>query len=314
MKQNIVQLHEEFMQEQEFSSRLSPETLRGYQHTFDLLIKIIPTITLEMLSEKTMTEFFKRLETRERIVGRGIKKKGIKKSTVGTYWSKLNKFFRWLEIKGKIKENPFRNMACPNVRYEEIQYLKKEQIERILTAMTFQITWKNIFIQKRNIAMFCILLCCGLRKGELLGLKLLDIDLQRKTLTVRAETSKSKTTRTIPLNTTALIKLEDYINELGEREYSSPFLFVSNNKNEKLTGYGFIHLIKTLNRKSGIKFHAHQLRHTFAVNMLNMGCDLAKLKQLMGHRDIRMTALYLRCLPTNAMRQDIEALTLDNLV
>ena len=205
-------------------------------------------------------------------------------------------------------------MSCPNVRYEEIQYLKKEKIEKILTAMEFQMPWKNLFIKKRNVAMFCVLLYCGLRKGELLGLKLLDIDLQRKTLTVRAETSKSRLTRTIPLNTIVLSKLEDYLNELKNKNYSNLYLFVSNNEDKELTSHGFIHLIDKLNIESEVKFHAHQLRHTFAVNMLHLGCDLAKLKQLMGHRDIRMTALYLRCLPTNVMRQDIEALTLDNLV
>ena len=314
MKQNIIQLHEEFMQGQKFSVRLSSETLRGYQHTFDLLIKMMPTITLEMLSEKTMTEFFKRLELRERTVGRGIIKKGIRKSTIATYRSKLNKFFQWLEIKGKIKENPFSNMEYPNVRYEDRKYLKKEAVEKILTAIEFRILWKNLFIQKRNAAMFNVLLCCGLRKGELLGLKILDVDLQRKILTVRAETSKSKIDRAVPLNTMVLRKLEDYISELKKKNYSSPYFFVSENKDEKFTDHGFKHLIEKLNKKSGVKFHTHQLRHTFAINILNGGCDLAKLQQLLGHKDIRMTAVYLRCIPTDAMREDVEMLTPDNLI
>ncbi len=314
MKQDISQLHKEFMQEQEFSAKLSSETLRGYQSAFDLLVKIMPTITLEIISEKTMTEFFKRLEVRERKVGRGIIKKGVKKSTIATYRSKLNKFFQWLEIKGKIKKNPFSNMEYPNVRYEDKKYLKKEEIEKILTAMEFRIPWKNLFVQKRNIAMFCVLLCCGLRKGELLGLKILDIDLQRKILTVRAETSKSKINRCIPLNTMALKKLEDYLNELRKKNYQSPYLFVSENSDTEFTDHGFKHLIEKLNKETMVKFHTHQLRHTFAINMLNGGCDLAKLQQLLGHKDIRMTAVYLRCIPTSAMREDVEAITLDNLI
>jgi site-specific recombinase XerD len=274
MKQNIIQLHKEFMQEQEFSAKLSPETLRGYQHTFDLLIKIMPTITTGVISEKTMTEFFKRLEKRERTVGRGIIKKGIRKSTVATYRSKLNKFFQWLKLKGKIKENPFDFMEYPDVRYEDKKWLKKEEVEKIMIAIEMKIPWKNLFIQKRNTAMFCVLLCCGLRKGELLGLKILDIDLQRKILTVRAETSKSRIDRTIPLNSLVLRKLEDYISELKKKEYSSPYFFVSGNEDKKFTDHGFKHLIEKLNKKSGVEFHAHKLRHTFAINMLNSGCDL----------------------------------------
>ena len=314
MKQDLTQLHKEFMQEQEFSAKLSSETLRGYQSAFDLLVKIIPTITLKIISEKTMTEFFKRLENRERIVGKGIVKKGIKKSTVATYRSKLHKFFEWLKRKGKIEKNPFSNMEYPNVRYEDIKYLKKEEIEKIMIAIEMKIKWKNLFIQKRNSAMFNILLCCGLRKGELLGLKILDIDLQRRTLTVRAETSKSRIDRTIPLNSLALRKLEDYIDELKKKDYSSPYLFVSENKDERFTGHGFKHLVDKLNKEAEVKFHAHQLRHTFAINMLNGGCDLAKLQQLLGHKDIRMTTVYLKCIPTSAMREDVEMLTLDNLI
>jgi integrase/recombinase XerD len=58
----------------------------------------------------------------------------------------------------------------------------------------------------------------------------------------------------------------------------------------------------------------HRFRHTFAVNFLNRGGDIAKLKQLLGHRDIRMTSAYLRCLPTSAMRTDVESITLESLL
>ena len=314
MKKNLKQLHAEFIEEQRYSAKLSPETLRGYQSAFDLLQKIIPTIDPETISEKTMTEFFKQLETRERMVGRGKIKKGVRKSTIATYRSKLNTFFEWLKRRGIIKKNPFNNMEYPDVRYEDIKFLKKEEVEKIITAITMNIKWANHLVQKRNMAIFCILLCCGLRKGELLGLKTYDIDLERKIITVRAETSKSKIERTIPLNSLAIRNLEDYVNERKKRNYSTSHFLVSNNRDDGFTSHGFKHLINLLNEKSGVNFHAHQLRHTFAINMLNQGCDIAKLKQLMGHRDIRMTAVYLRCLPTSAMRQDVELLTLDNLI
>jgi integrase len=75
-----------------------------------------------------------------------------------------------------------------------------------------------------------------------------------------------------------------------------------------------LHLVKQVRRLSGVAFHLHQFRHTFAVNFLNRGGDVAKLKQLLGHRDIRMTSVYLRCLPTAAMRGDVENITLDTLL
>ncbi len=313
MKKELLQLFAEFIKEKEFSAKLSPETLRGYRMAFVLLLKIMPTITKEMLSPKTMTEFFVQLEKRERTVGQGIKKRGIKKSTIATYRSKLHKFFSWLKVKGCIKENPFNAMNYPNVRYEDKKFLKKEDIEKILTAIDMKITWRNPLVQKRNMAIICILFCCGLRKSELLGLKTHDIDLGRKMLTVRAETSKSRIDRVVPLNSLALNKLVDYINERKKQNYSTAFFFVSNNKDDKLSKDGFKHLIDFLKKESGVDFHAHRLRHTFAVTLVKTRTDISKIQQLMGHKDIRMTATYLRCIPSDAMRGDVESITIDNL-
>ena len=313
MKQDLQQLFAEFIQEEEFSAKLSPETLHGYRMAFGLLLKIMPTITTEMLSPKTMTEFFFRLETRERTVGRGIVKKGVKRSTIATYRSKLHKFFGWLKMKKHIKENPFDSMNYPNVSYEDKKFLKKEQIETILTAIDIKIKWINPLVQKRNMAIIYTLFCCGLRKSELLGLKTYDIDLGRRILTVRAETSKSRIDRVVPLNTLALNKLVDYVEERKKQSYSTPYLFVSNNKDDRLTKDGFKHLIVFLKKESGVNFHAHQLRHTFAVTLVKNRTDISKVQQLMGHKDIRMTATYLRCLPSDVMRGDIEMITIDNL-
>ncbi|KCZ71300.1 site-specific recombinase XerD [Candidatus Methanoperedens nitroreducens] len=313
MKKELPQLFAEFIKEEEFSAKLSSETLRGYRSSFDLLLKIMPTIALETISPKTMTEFFTRLEKRERTVGQGIKKRGVRKSTVATYRSKLNKFFEWLKNNRLLGENPFKKMQYPSVSYEDKKFLKKEDIEAILTTIDMKINWRNSLIQKRNMAMICILFCCGLRKSELLGLKVYDIDLERKILTVRAEISKSRIDRSIPLNSLAVRKLEDYINERKKRGYSTSYFFVSNNHDDRFTKDGFKHLIDFLKRESGINFHAHQLRHTFAITLISNNSDISKLKQLMGHKDIRMTASYLRYIPTSAMRGDVESITVDNL-
>ncbi len=313
MKKELLQLFAEFIKEEEFSAKLSSETLRGYRSSFDLLLKIMPTATLGTISPKTMTEFFTRLEKRERIVGKNIRKKGIKKSTIATYRSKLNKFFEWLKNNRLLKENPFTKMQYPSVSYEDKKFLKKEDVEAILTAIDLKIDWRNPLVQKRNAAIICTLLCCGLRKSELLGLKVYDIDLGRKILTVRAEVSKSKIDRTIPLNSLVIRKLEDYIYERKKEGYSTSYFFVSNNRDDKFTKDGFKHLIDFLKRESGVNFHAHQFRHTFAITLISNNSDISKLKQLMGHKDIRMTASYLRYIPTNAMRGDVESITIDNL-
>ncbi len=310
----LSQLHQEFVNECRYSAKLSEETLRGYISSFALLQKMLPAISAETIDSRTMTEFFRKLETRKRIVGRGIEKRGIRKSTVATYRGKLNSFFEWLRIKGHLAENPFRNMAYPGVHYEDRKYLKKEDVERIFTSIAFDIDWKDDFIRKRNVALFSVLLHCGLRKGELVGLKLYDIDLDRRQLTVRAETSKSKRQRIVPMNSKVIVAINDYLAVRKKRRMQTTSLLVSGNGDRGLTKDGLIHLVKKVRDCSKVAFHVHQFRHTFAVNLLNNGCDTAKVKQLLGHTDIRMTMTYLRCLPTKAMRADVESLSLDSLL
>lgn len=106
--------------------------------------------------------------------------------------------------------------------YEEPQYLHKEQIERIITAIDFKIPWPNLFLQKRNMAIITTLLFGGLRKSELLNLKVYDIDLERSEMKINASTSKSKQHKTLPLNSLVRRKLEDYLAERKKKGMSAP--------------------------------------------------------------------------------------------
>lgn len=314
MKDKLEDLFAEYINECQCSLGLSTETIRGYRNSFRLLKQEVPTIKLETISRSTMIAFFSALQNRERKVGRGDIRKGVKISTVATHRSKLNSFFDWLVEIGKINENPFKKMKYPKVNYDDRRWMKSEEVEKVFTALSYNIDWQSNFVKKRNIAVFSVLLMTGLRKGELLGLKLLDIDFERNFLRVDALTSKSKKERVIPINAKLLLVLKDYLSERKKMKYSSPYLFVSSTSDGKLTDAGLKHLIQKVRKETGFNCHAHRFRHTFAVNMLRNGCHIAKLQQLMGHTDIKMTVKYLRRLPTDMMRADIELLTLDNLL
>jgi integrase/recombinase XerD len=311
MIKDIDKLFQEFIFECEFSQKLRPETLRGYKETYKTFKKLVPTITLESLNSYLLTQFFRLLNERKRIVGRGTIKTGVRKSTIATYRNKLNGFFTWLENKNLITENPFKHMAYPTHTYEDRKFLKKSDIEKIFTAINLSQT-KNLLILKRNVLLFYVLLFCGLRREELNLLQIRDIDFERKILTVRAENSKSQMTRKLPLHTEVLLRLKDYLAE--RRKYTTQYLFVSNNHDEKLSYAGLKHLVARLNVLSGIKFHLHQFRHTFAINFLKQSNNLFKLKELLGHKDIRMTQVYLRCMPTDEMRGDVESMSIDKLI
>jgi integrase len=308
---DIQQLFEVFILENEFSRKLRPETIRGYREVFSLFVKLLPDVQLNELNAVAIVSFFKVLQERKRLVGKGLVKVGIKKSTVVTYRNKLNAFFNWLERNGHISKNPFKDLKYPSVSYNDKQFLKREQIEKIFTAIYLHHN-SNLLILKRNIALFNILLFCGLRREEILLLQVRDIDIDRKTLTIRADTSKSGITRYVPLSSTVIVAIKDYL--LQRQQYSSASFLVSSNADRSFSYDGLKHLVVKLNKLSGVRFHLHQFRHTFAINFLKQTNNLFKLKELLGHKDIRMTAVYLRHLPLDEMRDDIEKMNIDRLI
>jgi integrase/recombinase XerD len=308
----LTWLHEEFLTEQRFAACLSPVTLRGYKQSFSLLTSIMPALTVEQLTPAAMTAFFRRLDTRQRTAGQRTTV-GVKPSTVATYRSKLNGFFTWLKGRGHIPANPFEAMPYPRVAYEDKKYLGRGEVERVFAALIVPAASRRRFLRKRNLTLFALLLYAGLRKGELLGLRACDVDLDRLELTVQAETSKSRSRRVVPINSRLASALEDYLEERQKYRHQSERLLTSLS-GRPLTADGLKHLVERVKRLSGVRFHVHQFRHTFAVNLLNQGSDIAKVKQLLGHRDIRMTSAYLRALPTRAMRMDVENVALDTLL
>src|SRR5258706_2601812 len=115
--------------------------------------------------------------------------------------------------KGHIAANPFEGMPYPRVECEDKKYLDRMAVERIFSTWVLGGNWRTRFLRKRNIALFSTLLYTGIRKGELLGLRVLDLDLDRLELTVRAETSKSRFRRVVPINSKLCLALEDYLEE-----------------------------------------------------------------------------------------------------
>lgn len=314
MKKSLDELFSEFLRELRFSQKLSAETLRGYEAGFRLFRTLLPTTTVDTLTKSALMAFFEKLDTRQRIVGRGELKSGVKRSTVATYRSKLNAFIKWMKRNGYIKENPFTEIEYPSVRYDDKAFLTGDETTKIFSALTMNDKeWSSPFIRRRNYAMFIVLLNCGLRKAELLGLKVLDINFERKEVRVDGETSKSKRQRIVPMNSEAFTVLRDYVQVRKSIAPTTDYLFPCDNGTTGLKHSGFKHLISKVRQLSGVNFHAHQFRHTFAVNLLNRQVDIAKLRQLLGHRDIRMTAAYVRCLPTDSLRADVELICSNNI-
>jgi site-specific recombinase XerD len=160
--------------------------------------------------------------------------------------------------------------------------LSKQEIKRLLIT-------PRLLKHRLVIAM---LYGCGLRRFELLNIKLQDVDFDRKMLHIRE--GKGRKDRYVPIGEHLSRGLKTYI------EAERPYIWVFNGKDntgqlQRFSETGVQWIIKEAAKASGIKKHvtSHVLRHTYATHLLEMGMDIMTLKELLGHSDIHTTMIYL---------------------
>jgi site-specific recombinase XerD len=308
-KNNLQQLFEEYINECRYSRGLRTQTVVGYKAVFSHFSAMMPEVTeVRSLTVEMLNEFFKRIKTRERIVGKNTLKVGLEDSTVKTYGNKLNAFFVWSIRRKLITENPLSHIKLRHPEYKDKRALETGEVHKIFTAVTLHS--KTPLILRRDTAMVALLFFCGLRLGEFISLQVIDIDMEKQILSVRAETSKSKKTRYVPIHPTALLHLREYIKERNKSGYKTEKLLVSSNSDKGLSRHGLKHWVKRHSKLSGVKFHLHRFRHAFACNLARNNANIIKIQKLMGHADPRMTSTYLRSITVEDCRDDINKLSI----
>ncbi len=298
----LEKLFREYIGECQFSMCLRPETIRGYGNTFRLFSKIMPEVSsAESLNPAILNEFFRRIHTRQRLVGKNTIKTGVKNSTIKTHYCKLIVFFKWLCKKGYLNQNPLENIKAPEVNYDDYKRLESNDINKIYAGISLHST--NPLMLRRDTMMVSLLLFTGMRKGELISLQVKDIDIEKREITIQGETSKSKRTRVLKIHPSLVLHLKDYLSE--RRDFKTEYLIVSRKGDERLSADGLKHWVKSIGEKSGVEFHLHKLRHTFACKLAENNVNIFKIQKMMGHRNISMTMRYVRSLQTEDMMDDI---------
>ncbi|OUO92197.1 site-specific integrase [Cloacibacillus sp. An23] len=144
----------------------------------------------------------------------------------------------------------------------------------------------------------------GIRRHALLSLRWDDVDLEAGTVTLRAETAKSKKTAVLPLNSMALNVLRQWH---AQRVDGNPLVFPSPQTGGIMDNCDttFARLLK----EAGItNFRWHDMRHDFASRLVMAGVDLNTVRELMTHSDIKMTLRYAHLAPEK-MREAVEKIT-----
>jgi integrase/recombinase XerD len=197
-------------------------------------------------------------------------------------------------------------LEMPNRFYSVERPIKKESLPKVISLEEVQ----NIINDTNNIKHRCIvslLYSAGLRRNELLNLKLEDIDSKRMVITVK--NGKGNKDRQTILSKTVLADLRSYYIEWKPKVY----LFESPNGG-KYSPESVLKIIKTAAKKAGIRKNItpHMLRHSFATHLLENGTDLRYIQVLLGHNSTRTTEVYTQVAINNikAIKSPIELLNL----
>lgn len=204
--------------------------------------------------------------------------------------SVLRRFYRWLVREGMREEDPSALIEAPKLGRPLPRTLSESDVERLLCAPDVQSP-----IGLRDRAMLELMYGCGLRVGELVGLTVLQVNLQQGALRVCGKGDKE---RIIPLGEVAQDWLESYaadarIELLKSGVNHGDVLFLSV-RGRGMTRQNVWHSIKKYALLAGLStaVSPHTLRHAFATHLVNHDADLRVVQLLLGHADLSTTQIY----------------------
>jgi len=243
--------------------RYSYKTIKTYRNAINVFLSEFPDFNPDLISQKEIEEFINKKVTVENI------SQSYQKILVGAIKFFLNDF---------LKKNFKLNYLFPSRHEHKLPtYLSKEEISKIINSIN------NL----KHRAIISTIYGAGLRLGELLQLKIQDIDSNR--MLIRISQSKGKKDRFVMLSEKLLNLLREYYKEYQPKKY----LF-EGQKGGQYSPRSVQAILKMAIKKTKISKNAtiHTLRHSFATHLIENGTDIRYVQELLGHKSIRTTQIY----------------------
>jgi len=210
----------------------------------------------------------------------------------------LDLFYRWMLKQHFILRSPIEKIPRPRV-----PKLLPQKIMTIgETQKVLRVNSKNSSdpYEFRNRSILEMMYSCSLRRSEIIGLKLSDIDFVRKSLLVRS--LKTQKERIVPIGKVALKLLEIYIKKYRPK-VKSECIFISK-KLKPLSSDRVSKIAFEARKKSGIRTKAtsHSFRKSSATHMLRNGASMYSVQELLGHSALKSTEVYTKVYPRDLVK------------
>ncbi len=262
----ILKSYEEYL----YDSSKSKNTVLAYVTDITLYSKfLLNTKKIEILeSDKDcISEYIKYL------ISQGKSERSVNRIIIS-----IRNFYGFLKKKALIKEVPEITYKTSNLSKKIPEILTVDEIDRIINIVD-----KDSLKGVRDKALLEIMYATGMKVSELTALKIQDINTEMSFVACK---DNKRTDRLIPIGSSAVSALNEYLSERDRVGYlTSPYLFINLNGN-KLTRQGVWRIVKSYCERAGIRksVNLNTFRHSFAVHLLENGANVRAVQKLLGNQ------------------------------
>lgn len=213
---------------------------------------------------------------------------GISNRSVNRKISSLKAYYKFLLGIGRLSVNPLAKHRTLKVANKMEIPFSETEMENVFSQVSFEDTFEG----KRDKLIIELLYATGIRRAELINLKVKDVDYAQNTIKVLGKRNKE---RIIPLLEVVKLSFMEYNEERAklDRVRDASYVFLSRKGNKLYETLVYRVINKYFSKVSSkVKKSPHILRHTFATHLLNKGADLNAVKELLGHSSLASTQVY----------------------
>ena len=267
---------EKYLEYLEYQKNYYNHTIESYKQDIVEYLEYLEEKNIKLLkiSYSEIKEYLKYLNDKKDI-----------NSTISRKISALRGFYKFLQNNNKIETNPFALINLPKKEKKLPRFFFYNELEELFNTPKL-----NTPLGQRDRLILEMLYATGVRVSELVNIKVKDIS-SDNTIKILGKGNKER-----------IVRFGDYCSEilkmyLNDGHYklngSSQYLFLNNN-GEQLTDRGVRYLLDKIISKTTIekKISPHMIRHSFATHLLNEGCDILTVQELLGHESLTATSIY----------------------
>jgi site-specific recombinase XerD len=250
----------------------SCHTIKNYMHTLKQFV-IWVDVPIEAVTHKKLLAYLDHLLDR-----------GLQPKTINCHLDSLRGFYHYLiEEEQVAMVHPVKRGYALRLSRPLPRHLKDEEVSRLL----------QVIHDRRDRALFMLMLRCGLRVEEVARLKLAALDLRRSQLFVHH--GKGVKDRVVYLSDDAYEALVQYLRVRLASRVKEVFLVNKGRcRGQAISVRGVQKRLEHYARQAKLKVSCHQLRHTMATQLLNADAALVTIQDLLGHTRIKTTQRYCR--------------------